>query len=106
MKHSFERWREFLLNIFSKGEGFIRSMMLLHELFTGLICFEEKNVNLLTKNEGNFSLSEIFDFAIKRVCCKWQNCFSAKSFIDEEFLPLRYMDERFILEDIKILLFC
>ena len=82
VKHSFERWREFLLNIFSKGERFVPNIMLLHAFFTGLIYFEEKKINLLTKSDGNFSLSEIFDFAIKRVSYKWRNCFSAKSFTD------------------------
>ena len=95
-------WGEFLLNDFSKREGFIQSVMLLHALFTGLIYFEEKKVNLLTKSDGNLSLSEIFVFAIKWVCYKWRNCFSAKSFTNREFLPVRYMDVRFILEDIKI----
>ena len=73
VKHSFEGWEEFLLSVFSKGEGFLRSIMLLHALFTGLIYFEEKKINLLAKSEGNFSLNEIFDFAIKRVCYKWRN---------------------------------
>ena len=102
VKHSFERWGE-LLNGFSKGEGFVRSIMLLHAPFTGLIYFEEKKNNLLTKSDGNFSVNEIFDFTIKRVCFKWRNCFSAKSFTNRKFLPLRYMDV--IFEDIKILLF-
>ena len=80
--------------------------MLLHELFTGLIYFEEKKINLLTKSDGNFFLGEIFDFTIKRACYKWRTCFSEKSFTDGEFLPLRYIDVRFILKDIKILLLC
>ena len=57
----------FLFNVVSKGEYFFRSILPLHEFFTGLVYSEEKTINLLTKNEGNFSLSEIFDFAIKRV---------------------------------------
>ena len=80
MKHSFEGWGEFLLNVVSKGEGFVRSIMLLRAPFAGLIYFEEKKINLLTKSDENFSLNEIFDFAIKRVCYKWRICFSAKSF--------------------------
>ena len=44
--------------------------MLLHAPFTGLIYFEEKKINLLTKSDGNFFLGEIFDFAIKRACYK------------------------------------
>ena len=40
---------------FSKEEGFVQSIMLLHAPFTGLICFEEKKINLLTKSNGNFS---------------------------------------------------
>ena len=82
-------------------------------LFEAWCCYmhflrtlKRKKINLVTKSEGNFALSEIFDFAIKRVCYKWRNCFSAKSFTDGEFLPLRYMNTRFILEDIKMLLFC
>ena len=70
MRHSFEGRGEFLLNVFSKREGFVRNIMLLHELFTGLIYFEEKKINLLTKSDGNFFLGEIFDFAIKRACYK------------------------------------
>ena len=46
-----------------------------------------------------------FDFAIKWVCYKWWNCFSAKLFTNREILTLRYMNVRIILEDIKILLF-
>ena len=67
VKHLFERWGK-LLNGFSKGEGFVRSIMLLHTPFTGLMYFEEKKINLLTKSDGNFSLSRIVDFAIKRFC--------------------------------------
>ena len=33
---------------FSKGEGFVRSIMLLHALFTGLIYFEEERVLTLS----------------------------------------------------------
>ena len=53
--------------------GFVQSIMLLHAPFTGLIYFEEKKINLLTKSDGNFSLSKIFDFTIKRVCYKQRN---------------------------------
>ena len=57
-----------MLNVCSKGEGFARSIMLLHALFTGLIYFEEKKKNnLLTKSDGFFSLGEFFNFAINRV---------------------------------------
>ena len=59
-----------MLDVFSKEEGFARSIMLLHALYTGLIYFEEKKINLLTKSDGNFFLSEIFNFAIKRVSYK------------------------------------
>ena len=59
-----------MLNVASKGEGFVRSIMLLRAPFTGLIHFEDKKINLLTKSDENFSLNEIFDFAIKRVCYK------------------------------------
>ena len=38
-----------------------------HAPFTGLIYFEEKKINLLIKSNENFSLSEIFNFALKRV---------------------------------------
>ena len=70
VKYSFEGWGEFLFDVFSKEEGFALSIMLLHALFTGLIYFEEKKINLLTKSDGNFFLSKIFDFAIKRVSYK------------------------------------
>ena len=105
MKYSTEGREEFLLNALSKREGFVQSIMLLRASFTGLIYFEEKKINLLTKSDGNLSLSKIFDFAIKRVCYKWWNCFSAKLFTNREILTLRYMNVRIILEDIKILLF-
>ena len=59
-----------MLDVFSKEEGSARSIMLLHALYTGLIYFEEKKINLLTKSDGNFFLSEIFNFAIKRVSYK------------------------------------
>ena len=70
MKYSTEGREEFLLNALSKREGFVQSIMLLRTSFTGLIYFEEKKINLLTKSDGNLSLSKIFDFAIKRVCYK------------------------------------
>ena len=44
------------------------AFFLLHAPFTGFIYFEDKKINLLTKSAGNFSLSKIFDFAIKRLC--------------------------------------
>ena len=106
-KHSFEGWVEFLLNVFFKRKG----VCLKHYAVTctfyrfGILWREKKN-NLVTKSEGNFFLNEILDFTVKRVCCKWRNCFSAKSFTDGEFLSLRYIDVRFILEDIKFFLFC
>ena len=59
--------RRVFVQCFFKGEGFARSILPLHAFFTGFIYFEEKTINLLTKSEGNFSLNEIFDFAIKRV---------------------------------------
>ena len=65
--------------------GFVQSIMLLHAPFTGLIYFEQKKINLLTKSDGNFSLNKIFDFTIKRVCYKQRNWFSVKSFITENF---------------------
>ena len=65
MKHSFEGRGELLLNAFSKRETFFQSIILLHAPFTGLIYFEEKKINLLSKSNGNLSLRNIFDFAIK-----------------------------------------
>ena len=65
MKHSTEGPGKFLLNALSKREGFVQSIMLLRTPFTGFIYFEEKKINLLTKSNGNLSLSKIFHFAIK-----------------------------------------
>ena len=65
VKHSFEEREELLLNAFSKRERFVQSIILLHAPFTGLIYFEEKKINLLSKSNGNLSLRKIFDFALK-----------------------------------------
>ena len=58
--------------------------MSLQAYFKGLIYFEEKKIDLLTKSEGNLFLSKMSHFAIRRLS-KWPNCFSAKSFTDREF---------------------
>ena len=60
IEDSFEGRGGFLFNVVSKGEGFFRSIQPLHEFFTGYVYFEEKTINLLTKSERNFSLSEFF----------------------------------------------
>ena len=52
---------------FLKGECFVQSILPFHAFFTGLVYFEEKTINFLTKSKGNFSLGKIFNFAINRV---------------------------------------
>ena len=45
---------------FSKGEGFVQSIMLLHALFTGLIYFEEERVLTLSFEEYTISDEIVF----------------------------------------------
>ena len=93
--------RAFAQCFFKKRDVFSKHYTVTCTFYRFDILWREK-INLLSKSNGNLSLKKIFDFAIKWVCYKWRNCFSAKSFTNREFLPVRYMDVRFILEDIKI----
>ena len=103
VKHSFEGWGEFSVNVFfQKERGLFEALCCYMHFLQVWYTLKRKKINLMTKSKGNCSLSKIFDFSVKRVYYRWRNCFYAKSLFDNTHISDITLQRLFLISNSEI----